>query len=62
MISEKQIVAIFFFGGGWNAFTYIDFILTQSRSQGWRGGLEPPNWLLKYAKLHVFSAFEADFL
>ena len=27
-----------------------------------RGGLEPPHWLVKYAKSHVFCAFEADFL
>ena len=26
------------------------------------GGLEPPHWLVKYAKTHVFCAFEADFL
>ena len=25
------------------------------------GGLEPPHWLVKYAKSHVFGAFEADF-
>ena len=27
-----------------------------------RGGLELPHWLVKYAKSHVFNAFEADFL
>ena len=27
-----------------------------------RGGLEPPHWLVKYAKSHVFNAFDADFL
>ena len=27
-----------------------------------RGRLEPPHWLVKYAKSHVFCAFEADFL
>ena len=26
------------------------------------GGLEPPHWLVKYAKSHVFGALEADFL
>ena len=26
------------------------------------GGLEPPHWLVKYAKSHVFCAFEANFL
>ena len=25
------------------------------------GGLEPPHWLVKYAKSHVLGAFEADF-
>ena len=25
------------------------------------GGLEPPHWLVKYAKSHVFGAFKADF-
>ena len=29
--------------------------------RGGRGGLEPPHWLVKYAKSHVFVAFEADF-
>ena len=29
---------------------------------GVAGGLEPPHWLVKYAKSHVFCAFEADFL
>ena len=29
---------------------------------GGRGGLELPHWLVKYAKSHVFCAFEADFL
>ena len=28
---------------------------------GGRGGLEPPHWLVKYAKSHVFVAFEANF-
>ena len=27
-----------------------------------RGGSSPPHWLVKYAKKHVFCAFEADFL
>ena len=26
------------------------------------GGLEPPHWLVEYAKSHAFCAFEADFL
>ena len=25
------------------------------------GGLEPPHWLVKYAKSHVFGGFEVDF-
>ena len=29
---------------------------------GGGGGSSPPHWLVKYAKLHVFCAFEADFL
>ena len=29
--------------------------------EGGRVGLEPPHWPEKYAKSHVFSAFEADF-
>ena len=34
-----------------------------ARGGGGRGGgLEPPHWLVKYAKSHVFGAFEADFL
>ena len=33
-----------------------------ARGGGGREGLEPPHWLVKYAKLHVFCAFEADFL
>ena len=27
-----------------------------------RGGLEPPHWLVKYAKSHVFGAFGDDIL
>ena len=27
-----------------------------------RGGLEPPHWFVKYAKSHVFGAFEVDFV
>ena len=26
------------------------------------GGIEPPHWLVKYAKSHVFGGFEPDFL
>ena len=33
-----------------------------SVARGEAGGLEPPHWLVKYAKSHVFCAFEADFL
>ena len=29
---------------------------------GGGGGSSPPHWLGKYAKTHVFCAFEADFL
>ena len=35
---------------------------SSSVARGGRGGLEPPHWLVKYAKSHVFGAFEADFL
>ena len=31
------------------------------RSSVARGGLEPPHWPEKYAKHHVFNAFEDDF-
>ena len=37
-------------------------ISNSSVARGGRGGLEPPHWLVKYAKSHVFGAFEADFL
>ena len=37
-------------------------VKTSSVARGGRGGLEPPHWLVKYAKSHVFCAFEADFL
>ena len=37
-------------------------ISTSSVARGGAGGLEPPHWLVKYAKTHVFCAFEADFL
>ena len=40
------------------AMQYID--LTRSVARG--GGLEPPHWLVKYAKSHAFCAFEADFM
>ena len=33
-----------------------------SVARGGAGGLEPPHWLVKYAKSHVFCAFEADFM
>ena len=33
-----------------------------SVARGGRGGSSPPHWLVKYAKSHVFCAFEADFL
>ena len=36
--------------------------VTSSVARGGGGGLEPPHWLVKYAKSHVFCAFEADFL
>ena len=44
------------------------FILTllqlcSSVARGGAGGARaPPHWLVKYAKTHVFCAFEADFL
>ena len=28
---------------------------------GGGGGLEPPHWLVKYAKSHLFGGFEVDF-
>ena len=33
-----------------------------SVARGGRGGSSPLHWLVKYAKSHVFCAFEADFL
>ena len=33
-----------------------------SVARGGGGGSSPPHWLVKYAKSHVFCAFEADFL
>ena len=34
-----------------------------SVARGGAGGARaPPHWLVKYAKTHVFCAFEADFL
>ena len=35
---------------------------TSSVARGGGGGSSSPNWLVKYAKSHVFCAFEADFL
>ena len=35
---------------------------TSSVARGGAGGLEPPHWLVKYAKSHLFGGFEADFL
>ena len=32
-----------------------------ARGGGGEGGLSPPHWPVKYAKSHVFGAFEADF-
>ena len=37
-------------------------ISSVARGGGGAGGLEPPHWLVKYAKSHVFCAFEADFM
>ena len=39
-----------------------DVISSVARGGGGRGGSSPPHWLVKYAKSHVFGAFEADFL
>ena len=36
-------------------------VASSSVARGKAGGLEPPHWLVKYAKSHVFGAFEADF-
>ena len=36
-------------------------MIVSSVARGGAGGLEPSHWLVKYAKLHVFGAFEADF-
>ena len=38
----------------------VDMSSSVARGGG-RGGLEPPHWPMKYAKSHVFGAFEADF-
>ena len=40
---------------------YFLVVTSQELSSVARGGLEPPHWLVKYAKSHVFGAFEADF-
>ena len=39
-----------------------DYISSVARGGGAGGGSSPPHWLVKYAKTHVFCAFEADFL
>ena len=31
-------------------------------ARGGGGARAPPHWFVKYAKSHVFGAFEADFL
>ena len=36
-------------------------LTVSSVARGGGGGLEPPHWLVKYSKSHVFNAFEADF-
>ena len=54
-------------GGEWS-FGFIIIALDLAtfssvpRGGGGAGGLEPPHWLVKYAKSHVYGAFEADFL
>ena len=40
---------------------YFDVCSSVARGGG-GGGSSPPHWLVKYAKKHVFCAFEADFL
>ena len=35
--------------------------MISSVAKGGRGGLELPHWPVKYAKSHVFGAFDADF-
>ena len=37
----------------------INILLSSVAGGG--GGSRPPHWPVKYAKLHVFGAFEADF-
>ena len=37
-------------------------VTTSSVARGGAGGARAPHWLVKYAKSHVFCAFEADFL
>ena len=37
-------------------------VTISSVARGGGGGPEPPHWLVKYAKSHLFSGFEADFL
>ena len=42
-------------------FVLVMLISSVARGGG-GGGSSPPHWLVKYAKTHVFCAFEADFL
>ena len=42
---------------------YCFYLILEQVSVAWPGGgLEPPHWIVKYAKSHVFGAFEADIL
>ena len=45
-----------------NIFLGSPVLSSVARGGGAKGGLEPPHWLEKYAKSHVFGALEADFL
>ena len=42
---------------------WMNSVMSSSVARGGGGGgSSPPHWLVKYAKSHVFCAFEADFL
>ena len=48
---------------GWKRLCFKDSGTTSSSvARGGRGGVRAPHWLVKYAKSHVFCAFEADFM
>ena len=45
-----------------NVITFAVVTSSVTRGGGAGGGSSSPHWLVKYAKSHVFCAFEADFL